>query len=86
MNFIAYPKCLIFQVCMVIKWFQHFLFVHFDYEKDSLKKSQILLKHLRHVCTLLFNIICGAQSCSLGLSWEGQCPPVSAESPLLFPR
>lgn len=59
MNFTALLKCLIFQVCKFIKWFQHFLFVRFDYEKDSLKKSQILLKHWRHVCTLLFNIIFG---------------------------
>lgn len=59
MNFTAQLKCLIFQICKFIKWFQPFLFVRFDYEKDSLKKSQILLKHLRHVCTLLLNIIFG---------------------------
>jgi hypothetical protein len=39
MNFTAPLKCLIFQVCKFIKWFQHFLFVRFDYEKDNLKKS-----------------------------------------------
>jgi hypothetical protein len=57
MNFTAQLKCLIFQVCKFLKCFQHFCLFILTVKKDSLKKSQILLKQLWHVCKQKKNVI-----------------------------
>lgn len=47
MKFIAYVKCLIFQVCKLIKWFQHWVFMKRQLKEklNSIKTSEVCLLH-----------------------------------------